>query len=1239
MSYSSGYKRKLIASATRVLRGGVLLVVAACWDDPSRHLVAPTDARHTSSGVETQYTSEQSFTAALPGTGTTTSIDFATRDDGTPLYTDAEHYFSSLSLRGIQFVPVGGTLFAYYNFYLSNYPGTGIRANLPPNTYAVGTKLFNGYGKAGSYTCNLSSGTSVTLPSSTTFIGFKSTTPISWMSCSYDNDYVLFDDFSYTVVQPSSMLPTGPSAALSSSLGTNPLFENADVPGLNRPLGVNDAGFIVGDYGGNNIAGVWSPSGGFVSVGNLGSGSTTCCSSLAAVNNAGLAAGFGLSLDETSIISTTWSASPNGYQNLNIPGRPYAHGINDAGDVIGTDYTGNATSWFKSHTGTFAWLHRGAFTTQMDAYGVNVGGRIVGDVYLGDNDPRPIAWQSFSSDPVQLPTLGGDRGIAWAVNTAGDMVGWTDVAPGSAVHHATLWPASGGVVDLNTWTNGCSGTSEARSINAQGVIVGRCNGMPVIWTAKEGQRSLPVPNGTQGAEPMSIADGHAVGIINGFGAIQWTITPGLNAGSSVALASSLSPTAIILASDVPGLNRPFGVNDAGLIVGDYGGNNIAAYWSQATGFVSVGRLDNGNTACCSTLISVNNSGQAAGFSHSADGNNVLATAWRQSPSSYVDLGVPGRPYGHAINEAGDIVGTDYTGSATSWFKSHTGSFTWLARGSFLYSMDANGIGAGGIIVGDVYVADNQPRALAWPNANRRPVLLASLGGTNSLAWAVNGAGDIVGWSEVNPGSSVHHAALWPASGGVIDLNTWMGGCAGASEARAISTTGVIVGRCNGMPVVWTAHEGQRSLPVTPGTISAEPTAISEGHIVGIKNGFGSIQWTINAPGSTQSGTNVTVQPVDQSTGQPSSIQMTFSSVTTAGTTTISSGTLGQGQFSPPTPPLQFVVGSPATYYDISTTATFGNSVAICINYASVSYGNTTSLKLLHYNRSTQQWDDITTTVDPQAHVVCGTSPSLSPFMVVGANQPPVVTSIALPTQPVVLGSAASISARFTDVNAADIHSSNINWGTATTTGSITEPTTSSPGVVTGQFTYAAAGVYTVRVTVSDGSASGSRSSDIDTPSYVVVYDPTGGFVTGGGWIVSPANACQIVSLCGSTTEGKATFGFVSKYQKGANIPTGNTQFQYHAGGFVFTSTSYDWLVVAGAKAQYKGSGTINGTGDYSFMLTATDGDAQGGGGVDEFRIKIWNKATGVIVYDNVLGAEDSGMPQAIAGGSIQIQSR
>ena len=104
------------------------------------------------------------------------------------------------------------------------------------------------------------------------------------------------------------------------------------------------------------------------------------------------------------------------------------------------------------------------------------------------------------------------------------------------------------------------------------------------------------------------------------------------------------------------------------------------------------------------------------------------------------------------------------------------------------------------------------------------------------------------------------------------------------------------------------------------------------------------------------------------------------------------------------------------------------------------------------------------------------------------------------------------------------------------------------------------------------------------------------------------------------------------------IPTGETEFQFKTGDLNFHSTVYEWLVIAGARAQYKGSGTINGYGNYGFLLTAIDGEVNGGGGIDKFRIKIWNKAPNFIVYDNAPGSDDinASNTQAIGGGSIVI---
>jgi streptogramin lyase len=171
------------------------------------------------------------------------------------------------------------------------------------------------------------------------------------------------------------------------------------------------------------------------------------------------------------------------------------------------------------------------------------------------------------------------------------------------------------------------------------------------------------------------------------------------------------------------------------------------------------------------------------------------------------------------------------------------------------------------------------------------------------------------------------------------------------------------------------------------------------------------------------------------------------------------------------------------------------------------------------------------------------------------------------------------------------------------------------------------GVWQLTVSATDEAG----LSSTQTVSFVT-YDSSGGFVTGGGWINSPVGAFS----ANPDLTGKATFGFVSKYLKGANVPTGQTEFQFKMADLNFHSTSYYWLVVGGAKAQYKGIGTINGEGTYGFMLTAIDGNLKGNH-IDTFRIKIWDIGTGTIVYDNQMGVSDSGDPTtAISGGSIII---
>jgi probable HAF family extracellular repeat protein len=247
--------------------------------------------------------------------------------------------------------------------------------------------------------------------------------------------------------------------------------------------------------------------------------------------------------------------------------------------------------------------------------------------------------------------------------------------------------------------------------------------------------------------------------------------------------------------------------------------------------------------------------------------------------------------------------------------------------------------------------------------------------------------------------------------------------------------------------------------------------------------------------------------------------------------------------------------------------------------------------------------------------------------------PPLLGTIQA-ADPVAVGTPLAMSVAFTDFNPSDTHSAVWNWGD----GSNPEPGTVSEangaGSVSGSHAFAAGGIYRVSVTVTDSSGlSATVSRD------VVVYDPNGGFVSGSGWFESPQGAF----IADTSLAGRADFGFVSKYKKGATVPSGQTNFQFQAANLRFRSDAYDWLVVGGARAQYKGVGTLNGVAGYKFMLTGVDGDLLGKSTPDRFRIKIWHFDAGlnadVVDYDNQIDAGTAGGNSegtAIRGGNIVI---
>jgi hypothetical protein len=241
---------------------------------------------------------------------------------------------------------------------------------------------------------------------------------------------------------------------------------------------------------------------------------------------------------------------------------------------------------------------------------------------------------------------------------------------------------------------------------------------------------------------------------------------------------------------------------------------------------------------------------------------------------------------------------------------------------------------------------------------------------------------------------------------------------------------------------------------------------------------------------------------------------------------------------------------------------------------------------------------------------------------------PSVGPITAPLAPVAINTTINTSASFTDAIPSNTHTAVWNWGDGSTSnGTVTE--SNGAGTVTGSHAYSVDGVYTVTLTVTNNQGGSGQS----VFNYVVVYNPSAGFVT-GGWFNSPAGAYA----ANPTLTGQANFGLNAKYHSGSTVPTGNTEFQFPAANLSFHATSYDWLVISGNQAQYQGSGTINGSGNYGFLVTALDNG--GGSTADDIRIKIWDKNNNnAVVYDTQPGAATTAAPTtALGGGRIQVHS-
>jgi len=151
-------------------------------------------------------------------------------------------------------------------------------------------------------------------------------------------------------------------------------------------------------------------------------------------------------------------------------------------------------------------------------------------------------------------------------------------------------------------------------------------------------------------------------------------------------------------------------------------------------------------------------------------------------------------------------------------------------------------------------------------------------------------------------------------------------------------------------------------------------------------------------------------------------------------------------------------------------------------------------------------------------------------------------------------------------------------------------------------------VYDVSITIGGTFYQGAGET------VLVVYDPSLGFVTGGGKL---------------THNGvRANFGFNTKYLKNGRIQGSLLYIEHAAAGrIVLKSNAMQSLVVVGNSAVIIGKATLNGVGNYEFRATVVDNGEPGT--ADRFGLQIRDR-NGALVTSLTFA------PVVIDGGNIVV---
>ena len=259
------------------------------------------------------------------------------------------------------------------------------------------------------------------------------------------------------------------------------------------------------------------------------------------------------------------------------------------------------------------------------------------------------------------------------------------------------------------------------------------------------------------------------------------------------------------------------------------------------------------------------------------------------------------------------------------------------------------------------------------------------------------------------------------------------------------------------------------------------------------------------------------------------------------------------------------------------------------------------------------------------------------------NVAPTLGALQGPAGSVKKRTEVSVRGSFSDPGSSDTHSASITWGDGSSS-----VATIAGAVASGAHVYNTAGTYTVTMVVTDKDGGSSAPSSL---SIVVANgNGNGNGNTGDGAVAIVSRGATVgTGLIATTTtvdkrgrressNGKFGFEAHSKTLRGRDYCDANINFATR--DFDFKAKSCDSFTLGSNNKSVviRGAGRLErDRGAYSYLLSVVDG---GGRGQDRFRLKIWNSATGKVVFDNQPGAPmDAVADKKIDDGRIYVRDR